>query len=283
METIKTIKAMRESVAAARRAGKKIGFVPTMGALHEGHASLVDAARASCGWVAVSIFVNPIQFAPTEDLASYPHPLEKDLELCRARGADVVFVPDVNEMYPPDRPRLTDVSIRELGDALCGRSRPGHFTGVCTVVAKLLNIVGPDKLFLGAKDYQQATILRRMILDLDYPVDAVVCPTVRESDGLAMSSRNAYLSAGERGQAPALHGSLLLAAEMIRKSRPPAEQVVAAMKEFITARAPAGKIDYIQICDSESLRDVPETRGLVLVALAVRFDKARLIDNIVVE
>ncbi|MFB3893645.1 MAG: pantoate--beta-alanine ligase [Phycisphaerae bacterium] len=218
MRTLRTIRQVRSVTGAARKAGKTVGLVPTMGALHAGHASLIDAARKATGFVVVSIFVNPTQFGPNEDFSRYPRTPEKDLALCRKHGADAVFIPSVEEMYPAGagtRGPMTTVSIKELGDHLCGASRPGHFTGVCTVVSKLFNIVQPDRAFFGAKDYQQATIIRRMAADLDFPVEIVVCPTVREPDGLAMSSRNAYLSPEHRGQAPALHAALRLARDMI--------------------------------------------------------------------
>ena len=242
MKCVKTIAEVRQTVAAAKAAGNVVGLVPTMGALHAGHASLIDAARKACGFVVVSIFVNPTQFAPTEDLAKYPRTPEKDLELCRLHGGELVFMPGVVEMYPIEagtdadrqsvqaqQPRpasrsasvpfappmtdvtvkelsgqtgqiLTEVSVKDLSARLCGKSRPTHFAGVCTVVAKLFNIVLPDAAFFGTKDYQQATIIRRMVADLNFPVQIEVCPTVREADGLAMSSRNAYLSAEHRRQ-----------------------------------------------------------------------------------
>jgi len=281
MNVAKTIEEIRRMVAAARAAGKTVGFVPTMGALHAGHYSLIAAASTACDFVVVSIFVNPTQFAPGEDLAAYPRTEETDLAGCESRGADAVFLPSVEEMYP-DRPR-TSVHVAELGEGLCGASRTGHFDGVCTVVAKLFHIVAPDQAFFGAKDFQQGAIVQRMVSDLNFPVDIVLCPTVREADGLAMSSRNAYLSPGEREQAPALHAALRAAGELIRREHPPARQVVAAIRRHIAAHAPDGRVDYVQIVDPATLADVETTDPPVLIALAVRLGKARLIDNVLVD
>lgn len=277
MEVVETIEDVRRLVSQARLVGRGIGFVPTMGALHEGHYSLIDAARARGLFVVVSIFVNPTQFGPNEDYAAYPRTTESDLSGCRAHGSAVVFMPTAEVMYPPGR--VTEVCVPSLSGALCGASRPGHFTGVCTVVSKLFNIVAPDAAFFGAKDYQQATIIRRMTADLNFPIEIVVCPTVREADGLAMSSRNRYLSAGERAQAVCLSEALALAGDLIRRSHPPAGQVKAAMREHIERRAPLGRVDYINIVDPDTLRDVETTDRAVQAALAVQFGRARLIDN----
>ncbi len=282
MKVAETIEDVRVLVVEARRAGRAVGLVPTMGALHEGHFSLIDAAGSECDFVVVSIFVNPTQFAPGEDLAAYPRRPKEDLSGCEARGVDVVFMPAVEVMYP-DGEALTEVTVGRLGKRLCGRSRPTHFVGVCTVVAKLFNIIRPDKAYFGAKDFQQAVIIRRMAGDLDFPVDIVVRPTVREASGLAVSSRNAYLAADERAQAPALYKSLCLAERMIRDSRPPAAEVIAEMKKHLAAEAPLGRIDYVQIVDPQTLLDVERTDPPVLIALAVKFAKARLIDNIPVD
>ncbi len=269
-------------LAEARRAGRTVGLVPTMGALHEGHLSLIAAAAGECDFVVVSIFVNPTQFAPGEDLDAYPRPVEADLAACREHGVAMVFAPTEAGMYPRGR-TMTEVAVDALSGALCGASRPGHFAGVCTVVAKLFNIIQPDKAFFGAKDRQQAIIIERMASDLDFPVEIVVCPTVREADGLAMSSRNAYLSAEQRSQAAALWGSLKLAERMIRESRPPAAEVLGTVRRFLADEAPLGEIDYVQIVDPQTLADVETTERRVLVALAVRFGHARLIDNVVVD
>jgi len=277
MKVVETIDEVRACVAEARAAGKVVGLVATMGALHAGHVSLVNAARASSGLVVVSIFVNPTQFGPTEDFSRYPRTPQADIETCRRNGADVVFMPGVETIYGPGG--KTEVRVRDLGETLCGRSRPGHFAGVCTVVGKLFNIVAPDRAFFGAKDYQQATIIRRMTADLNFPVEIVVCPTVREADGLAMSSRNAYLTPSERQQATALYESLCLAEWMIRQAHPPADEVIAAMRAHLTSRSGGAAVDYVQIVDPDTLQDVQSTSDPVLLALAVRFGQTRLIDN----
>jgi len=275
-----TITDIRQAVADARRRSDVIGFVPTMGALHEGHASLVRAAAGRGGFAVVSIFVNPTQFGPNEDFGAYPRTLAEDAALCESAGATAIFAPSVAEMYP--QPGLTDVQIRALGENLCGASRPGHFTGVCTVVSKLFHIVQPDVAYFGAKDFQQSAIIRRMTEDLNFPVEIVVCPTVREGDGLAMSSRNRYLTPSQRAVAPALFRSLQAAAAAIRERHPSADTVGAMIRAHLADEVPEGVVDYIQLVDPRELRDVQTTDGPVLIALAVRLGKARLIDNIVV-
>ena len=281
MKKAETIEDVRASVAEAKAAGKTVGFVATLGGLHAGHFSLIAAARQGCDYVVVSIFLNPTQFAPGEDLDRYPRDAEGDLAACGDRGVDLVFTPSVETMYGDGA--LTEVTVRSLSDTLCGRSRPEHFPGVCTVVAKLFNIVTPDTAFFGDKDYQQAVVVKRMAADLNFPVTIVTCPIVREDDGLAMSTRNRYLSQDHRGQAAALHGALELAGEMIRRSHPPAAEVIEAVRRHLADAAPDGKIDYVQVVDTESLRDVEGTSGPVLVALAVAFAGARLIDNTVLD
>ncbi len=280
MIVCKTIAEIRQAVATARKSGKTIGLVPTMGALHDGHLSLVRACRKQCGCVVVSIFVNPTQFGPNEDYARYPRREAADLAACKQAGVDAVFLPSVAEMYP-DQP-VTTVAVGRLGEVLCGRSRPGHFAGVATVVAKLFLIVAPDKACFGAKDFQQTVVVRRMLTDLNFPVDLVVCPTVREADGLAMSSRNSYLSAEQRRQAAALSQALALARDVILQKHPPAAEVLAAMREHLTRQAPDGQIDYAAIVDPAELTDAATTDRPVLVALAVKFGQTRLIDNILV-
>ena len=278
MKVAGTIDEIRSAVAEARLAGSRtVGLVPTMGALHEGHYSLIDAAREGCDFVVVSIFVNPAQFGPGEDLQTYPRPLEADLAGCRARGADAAFVPQVEEMCPPGA--VTTVHVAGLTDRLCGASRPGHFDGVCTVVAKLFNTVAPDVAYFGAKDYQQAVVVRRMVRDLDMPVRIEVCPTVREADGLAVSSRNVRLSAEERAEAVALAESLRLAQKMVEAGARGAAEVLEAMRRQLDERAPCGQVDYVQVVDSESLQDVEEITASVVAAVAVRFASVRLIDN----
>jgi pantoate--beta-alanine ligase len=281
MKTVKTIAEVRQIVATAKSGGARVGFVPTMGGLHEGHLSLLDAAGAACDFVVVSIFVNPTQFAPGEDLSTYPSSIDADLAACEARGADLVFVPDVETMYPDGA--VTTVTVSGLTETLCGASRPTHFAGVCTVVAKMLNIVLPDKAFFGQKDYQQLVIITSMVDDLDIPVEIVSCPIVREPDGLAMSTRNQRLDAADRAQAVALHGALELADGQIRESHPLAREVITALREHIQSNAPDGEIDYIQIIDPQTLCDVETIERTVLVALAVKFPGARLIDNMLVD
>lgn len=282
MKLAKTIAEIRAAVADARRAGaRRVGLVPTMGALHEGHYSLVDAARGGCDFVVVSIFVNPTQFGPGEDYKRYPRPLEADLPGCASRGADAVFAPAVDEMYP-QRPR-TSVHVAGLTEVLCGPFRPGHFDGVCTVVAKLLSIVGPDAAYFGEKDYQQAIVVRQMVADLDLPVEIRLCPTVREADGLARSTRNAYLSAEERGQAAALYASMQLARRLVRQGERKSSEIAAAVRAYLADRAPLGEIQYVEIVDPQSLSSVETAERPARLAVAVRFPSARLIDNMPVD
>jgi pantoate--beta-alanine ligase len=280
MQVAKTIAEIRACVAQARKAGKTIGFVPTMGALHNGHASLMDAAAKRCDYVVVSIFVNPTQFGPNEDLSKYPRPFEKDLAICEKRGAAAVFAPVAAEMYP--RENLTWVDVEKLTDRLCGASRPGHFRGVATVCAKLFNIVCPDIAFFGQKDAQQALVIRRMVADLNMPLDIVVCPTVREPDGLAMSSRNQYLSPAERKDAVHVYQSLERCRALIEAGERDAEVIRGRMCEVLR-QMPAASIDYVSIADAETLEELRQVRGRVLVAVAVRMKSARLIDNILVD
>ncbi len=281
MLVARTIREIRKAVADARVAGRTVGLVPTMGALHAGHYSLIEAALRRCEFVVVSIFVNPIQFGRGEDLDKYPSTPEADLAGCESRGVSAVFVPPPAEVYP--REARTVVDVPDLGRSLCGASRPGHFRGVCTVVAKLLNIAQPDVAFFGAKDFQQATIIRRMVEDLNFPTEIEVCPTVREPDGLAMSSRNAYLSAENRKQAPAIWQALEMAAGMVVRGCQGSSEVVAAVVAYLAEWAPDGVVDYVETVDSQELTPVETTDGGVLIALAVRFGRARLIDNIVVD
>lgn len=276
-----TIAETRRVLTEARRAGKTTGLVPTMGALHAGHISLIDAAVRDCDVVVVSIFVNPAQFGPGEDFETYPRTPEADLALCEKHGVTVVFTPTAKEMYGPNvRAGLTTVSVAKLSETLCGKSRPGHFTGVCTVVTKLLNITQPDRAYFGAKDYQQVTILRRMASDLNMPIEIITCPIVREADGLAMSSRNAYLSADERRQAAALYAALQNAKTLVGKKHPPAEDALRAIRDHLSQNAPLGEVEYIQLVDPDTLQDVETTDRPVQAALAVKFGGARLIDNL---
>lgn len=277
---VKDIDPLREVVALARHRGLTVGFVPTMGALHEGHASLIRAARAETGFVVVSLFVNPTQFGPHEDLDRYPRTFEADKKLCACEGADLLFAPSVEKMYPPGF--RTFVEVTGLQDGLCGHARPGHFRGVATIVLKLFNIVNPDVSYFGQKDAQQARLIQQMAKDLHLPVKVKVCPTVREADGLALSSRNRYLSAAERQEAIMLFQALTEAQTVIRsgETRP---NVIRQLMEARIAKASHACIDYVSIVDADSLEPVEQLKGLVLLALAVRFGQTRLIDNLVVE
>ena len=279
MQVIETVAALRQYLKTQRAAGKQIGLVPTMGYLHAGHLSLVHAARQDCDVVVMSIFVNPRQFGPQEDLESYPRDMERDLRLAREEGVDVVFTPGIEEVYPSGY--QTEVSVETLTQPLCGASRPGHFNGVTTVVAKLFNMVGPDRAYFGQKDYQQAIVIQRMVTDLNMPLTIVVCPIVREDDGLAMSSRNAYLSADERRAALVLSRALQLAETRIAAGERQPERLEASLRELITAE-PLARIDYVTVCDPQTLQAVDRLADAVLVALAVFVGATRLIDNVVI-
>jgi len=278
MKICKTIKDMREALREARGDDRRTGFVPTMGALHAGHLSLVRAARTACDPVVVSIFVNPTQFGPNEDFNRYPRVLERDCELLASEGADFVFAPNVEEMYPAGA--VTFVNVEGLSTKLCGRSRPGHFRGVTTVVAKLFHIVEPAKAFFGQKDAAQVAIIRRMVRDLDFPVEVVVCPIVRESDGLAMSSRNAYLSMEERKSALALSRSLAEVRRRFEGGMRETSRLAEAGRQVISGEAGA-RLDYFEIVDPETLEPVARVERPALVAVAAFVGKTRLIDNIV--
>lgn len=276
MEVITTTAAMQARSREWRRAGRRIGFVPTMGALHEGHLSLVRLARERSDVVVVSIFVNPTQFGPNEDFARYPRTFESDAALCRAAGTDAIFHPPVEEMYAPDA--STWVIEERLSRGLCGASRPGHFRGVCTVVARLFNIVQPDLAVFGEKDAQQLRVIRRMVRDLAFPIEIVAAPIVRESDGLAMSSRNRYLSAEERQQALCLRRALDAATARYAAGERDAEALRAVLCEVISAE-PAARLDYAEIVDDETLEPVARCERPCLAALAVFIGRTRLIDN----
>ena len=272
-----TIRGLRRRLSEARAAGRTVGLVPTMGFLHAGHRSLIDRASAENDTVVVSIFVNPLQFNPGEDFDDYPRDLERDFEVCADAGADIVFVPDLREMYP--EPVVTSVHAGNLADVLCGASRVGHFDGVATVVAKLFSIAGECSAYFGEKDFQQLTIVTRMAADLSLPVRVVGCPTVRESDGLALSSRNAYLSTDERGQAPVLRRALECGAALVKSGETDAAVVEAEMAAVI-ATAPLAEIDYAAAVSAATLTGEGPLRGEVRLLVAVRFGRARLIDNI---
>jgi pantoate--beta-alanine ligase len=278
MNVYPSIEEIRAASRAARRGGKSLGLVPTMGALHEGHLALVRAAKARCDLVVASIFVNPLQFAPNEDLAKYPRNFERDCELLQLEGVDFVFAPSVVEMY--SKGAVTYVAVEGLSDRLCGRSRPGHFRGVTTVVSKLFNIVEPDRAFFGQKDAAQVTIIRRMVRDLNIPVQIVVCPIVRETDGLAMSSRNAYLDAEQRKSALVLYRALMAVQERFDHGERKVDKLIEAGGQIFAA-APGVKLDYLEIVDTETLEPVDDLSRGGLVALAALVGGTRLIDNIV--
>jgi pantoate--beta-alanine ligase len=278
MKICNTIRDMRAASRAARRTGLRLGLVPTMGALHEGHLSLIRAAKASCQVVAASIFVNPTQFGPNEDLARYPRPFERDLELLENEGVDLLFAPSVDEMYPSGA--VTWVTVEELSGKLDGHSRPGHFRGVTTIVAKLFHAVEPDAAFFGQKDAAQVAIIRRMVRDLNFSAEIVVCPIVREPDGLAMSSRNAYLDPQQRKQALVLQRSLMQVKQMAGDGESNAAKLSTAAKE-VFAGEPAVRLDYFEIVDRDSLDPVNNVARGALVAVAAFVGTTRLIDNIV--
>jgi pantoate--beta-alanine ligase len=277
MKICKTVADMRAECRAARSGGGRLGFVPTMGALHAGHLSLVRAAKAACDVVAASIFVNPTQFGAMEDLTKYPRTFDRDRELFEREGVGLLFAPSVEEMYPPGG--VAWVTVEGLSDRLDGRSRPGHFRGVTTVVAKLFHIVDPDLAFFGQKDAAQVAIIRRMVRDLNFPVEIVACPIVREDDGLAMSSRNAYLNAQERKQALVLHRSLMRVKEMWEAGERSTEKLKAAGCEEIE-KEESVRLDYFEIANPESLESVEETGSGALVAVAAFVGATRIIDNI---
>jgi pantoate--beta-alanine ligase len=280
MQIATTIDEIRAWARKTRVAGKTVGFVPTMGALHVGHVSLMQAAAARCDSVVVSIFVNPTQFGPGEDFAKYPRPLDKDLAICEQHGVDAVFAPSREEMYP--RENLTWVTVERVSEPLCGRFRPGHFRGVATVCTKLFNLVGADAAFFGQKDAQQVAVIQRMVADLSMPLEIVVCPTVREPDGLAVSSRNQYLSPQERKEAAVIYRSLQKSADLIRGGETVVARITEQMREVL-GQVPALRIEYVSIVDAASLEDLPRVQGKVLLAAAGRLGSTRLIDNIVVD
>ncbi|MDD6325844.1 MAG: pantoate--beta-alanine ligase [Lachnospiraceae bacterium] len=279
MKIVSTIQEVRECVNAWKKEGKTVGFVPTMGYLHEGHMSLIDAAREN-DKVVVSIFVNPMQFGPNEDLASYPRDLEHDAKMCEAHKVDLIFHPTSEEMYGDSFYSYVDMNV--LTEDLCGLTRPVHFRGVCTVVTKLFNIVMPDKAYFGQKDAQQLAIIRRMVKDLNMPLQIVGCPIVREPDGLAKSSRNTYLSEEEHRAALVLSRSVFLARDMIGRGERDCKAVLAAMTAEIE-KEPLARIDYVKAVDFENIQPVTQIKGNVLIAIAVYIGKTRLIDNLVTD
>jgi len=276
----RTVADLREFLLPWRRAGKRIGFVPTMGALHEGHLSLVRASKAETDCTVVSIYVNPTQFGPTEDFARYPRNLERDMELLSREGVEAVFAPDDAEMYPPGY--NTWVEVKGVSEPLEGKCRPGHFRGVATVVLKLFNIVQPDVTYFGAKDYQQSLVVRQLIRDLNLPIELKVLPTVREPDGLAMSSRNSYLSPDARSRATVLWKSLQKAQDLLAQGERDPQVIQEAMRQIILS-VPGTSIDYVALVDPETLSPVSTITGPTLAAVAVRLEGTRLIDNLLLQ
>lgn len=275
MKIVGTVKEVREQVKEWKKQGLSVGFVPTMGYLHEGHKSLMDAARKGNDKVVVSIFVNPMQFGPTEDLATYPRDLDHDAALCESAGVDLIFHPEAEEMYEKDFCSFVDMT--GLTEGLCGKTRPIHFRGVCTVVNKLFNIVTPDHAYFGQKDGQQLAVIKRMVRDLNMDIEIVGCPIVREEDGLAKSSRNTYLSPEERKAALILSKTVALGKELA-KTEKDANKVVEAMKKNIETE-PLAKIDYVEAVDALSMAAVEKLEGTCMLAMAVYIGKTRLIDN----
>lgn len=276
MKIIKTIDELRENLKKSKIEGKSIGLVPTMGYLHEGHASLIRKARRENDIVVVSDFVNPIQFGPNEDLLTYPRDLEADSKICEEIGVDYIFAPEASEMY---QDRKVFVDIEDMSDHLCGAKRPGHFRGVLTVCSKLFNISGADRAYFGQKDAQQVAIIKKLVNDLNMPIEIIPCPIVREEDGLALSSRNTYLSKEERKAALCLSKSIF-AGEKLAKEGGSVEEVIGKMKEIIDSEE-LSKIDYVSVVDLKTMEDASDFDGDRLVAIAVYIGKTRLIDNFI--
>ncbi|MGI8663128.1 MAG: pantoate--beta-alanine ligase [Acidimicrobiales bacterium] len=277
--TVDTIAEARTILDDGRAQGRTVGLVPTMGYLHAGHRSLMERSVAGNGITMVTLFVNPLQFAADEDLGAYPRDLGRDTEMCEAAGVDVLLTPSVEEMYPAGLPTLTTVTVAELGDSMEGASRPTHFAGVATVVAKLLAIAGPCAAYFGEKDWQQLAVVRRMAGDLSFPVDVVGCATVREPDGLALSSRNAYLTPDERAAAPVVHAALVAGADAITAGERDPVVIRSLVAERIAAQRLAA-LDYAEVVDAETLRPVRPLVGELRLLAAARFGRARLIDNV---
>ena len=278
MKIVKTVDEVRAQVKEWRKEGLSVGLVPTMGYLHEGHQSLIKKSAEQNDRTVVSVFVNPMQFGPTEDLESYPRDLEADARLVESTGGDLIFNPEPEEMYKDGF--CSFVNMTGLPDALCGLTRPVHFKGVCTVVNKLFNIVKPDRAYFGEKDAQQLAIIMRMVKDLNMDIEIVGCPIIREADGLAKSSRNIYLTPEERKAAVILSKSVALGKKMVAEGEKDAKKIVTAMKELINSE-PLATIDYVEMVDMDTMKTIDEVKGHVLCAMAVKFGKARLIDNFI--
>ena len=280
METFETIKKLRAHLRGFRAGGKSVSFVPTMGALHQGHGSCVEVARSRGDVVVVSIFVNPTQFGPGEDFGKYPRPMDQDLELCRHWGVDVVFAPSPGEMYPVEQ--SVWVEVGGITDVLCGKSRPGHFRGVTTVVLKLFDAVQPDVAVFGQKDAQQSVVINEMVRQLNYPVEVTLSPTVREEDGLAVSSRNRYLSSGERRRAAGIYRALTGAMKVVVDGERQTTAVVEYAREVLRAEG-IEEIEYVELLNARDLKPLPRVEGRVLLAVAARVGTTRLIDNMVLD
>jgi len=278
VEVLTSIVDTRSFLDAARARGQGVGLVPTMGYLHDGHRTLMDRSVAERDVTLVTIFVNPLQFGANEDLATYPRDFDRDAAMCEAAGVDVVLHPSVEEMYPLGTPTLTSVAVADISTPMEGASRPTHFAGVATVVAKLFNIAGPCHAYFGEKDWQQLAVIRRMAADLSFPVEVVGCPTIREPDGLAMSSRNAYLTPDERAAAPVVHWALVAGAAAIAAGERSAAAVRGLVADLISAE-PLAALDYAEVVDADTLQEVDPLTGKLRLLAAVRFGRARLIDN----
>lgn len=280
MKTAETIKEARKIIKQWRKEGLTVGLVPTMGFLHEGHESLMKRSLAENDRTVVSIFVNPMQFGKNEDLETYPRDFEKDSRICQNAGVNLVFHPDPEEMYPPQFFTYTDMNI--LTESLCGKHRPGHFRGVCTVVSKLFHILSPDRAYFGQKDAQQLAIIKKMVCDLNFDLEVVGCPTVRETDGLAKSSRNTYLSPEERKEAAILHKALACVEKAVSEGEWDVAKLRHYMVQMIESQ-PLAEIDYVEFVDGETLQPLKEMKKPALAAVAVKFGKTRLIDNYIWE
>lgn len=278
MEILRVPRITRDSCKKHLLRGRSLGFVPTMGALHDGHISLVRRAKMENDIAIVSIFLNPLQFGPAEDLDKYPRDIEEDIRKLREEDIDILFLPDNSLMYPQGF--STRIEVGALSEKLCGKSRPGHFSGVATVVAKLFNIISPARAYFGQKDFQQTVIIKRMARDLNFDADIIVCPIIREQDGLAMSSRNAYLDSEQRIAASALYRCLSKASDSVKSGVTSGEQIRTLMRDSLSAEPLLSEIDYASVYDPESLEEVDEIKKEALLAVAVRIGNTRLIDNI---
>jgi pantoate--beta-alanine ligase len=278
MKVITSTKEIQQFMLAERKAGKTIGFVPTMGYLHEGHLTLAEQARKDCDIVVMSIFVNPLQFGPNEDYERYPRDIERDQQLAKEVGVDYLFIPSVQEMYPYEA--SVQMTVTKRVNVLCGRSREGHFDGVVTVLTKLFHLIFPHKAYFGLKDAQQVAVVDGLVKDFFFPIEIVPIPTVREEDGLAKSSRNVNLTAQERKEAPALYQSLLKAKKLIEQGETRPEIIINVVRNYLSSQT-SGEIDYIELYSYPSLEPIDVIEGTVIIAIAVRFSKARLIDNII--